>query len=75
MTETVAGIEYHKPTVKLLNESGLGVAEVAARTCYDSFDNSENDCVKDFDPDTIGIMNGTNLDLIIISLVQTYYTH
>jgi len=40
-------IEYEKPTVTLLQESGLGVAEIAARTCYDSFDNSENECIKE----------------------------
>jgi thymidylate synthase (FAD) len=39
-------ITYEKPQVTLLQESGLGVAEIAARTCYDSFDNSENECVK-----------------------------
>jgi len=39
-------ILYEKPKVTLLQESGLGVAEIAARTCYDSFENSENDCVK-----------------------------
>jgi len=39
-------ITYQKPEVTLLQESGLGVAEIAARTCYDSFDNSENECVK-----------------------------
>ncbi len=39
-------IEYEKPKVTLLQHSGLGVAEIAARTCYDSFENSENDCVK-----------------------------
>ena len=39
-------IEYEKPKVTLLQQSGLGVAEIAARTCYDSFDNSENECVK-----------------------------
>ena len=39
-------LEYEKPKVTLLQESGLGVAEIAARTCYDSFENSENDSVK-----------------------------
>ncbi len=39
-------IEYEKPKVTLLQESGLGVAEIAARTCYDSFENSENECIK-----------------------------
>ena len=42
-------IEYVLPKVSLMNVSGLGVAEIAARTCYDSFANSENDCIKDFD--------------------------
>ena len=40
------GIAYYKPQVFLLQQTGLGVAEIAARTCYDSFDNSENDAVK-----------------------------
>jgi len=43
---TMYQIEYEKPKVTLLQESGLGVAEIAARTCYDSFENSENACVK-----------------------------
>lgn len=46
--ENVNGIEYTKPKVYLLNETGIGVAEIAARTCYDSFENSENQCVIDF---------------------------
>lgn len=48
MTTTHNGIEYKKPTVVLLNESGIGAAEVAARTCYDSFEGSDNPVVKDF---------------------------
>jgi len=40
-------IEYEKPKVTLLQQSGLGVAEIAARTCYDSFENSENTCVQE----------------------------
>jgi len=39
-------IAYEKPKVTLLQQSGLGVAEIAARTCYDSFENSENECIK-----------------------------
>lgn len=45
-TETVAGITYSLPTVFLLQETGIGTAEYAARTCYDSFENSENKSVK-----------------------------
>ena len=40
-------IAYQRPRVALLQESGLGVAEIAARTCYDSFENSENACIKE----------------------------
>jgi len=39
-------LTYEKPKVTLLQESGLGVAEIAARTCYDSFENSENESVR-----------------------------
>lgn len=41
-----SGIEYEKPKVYLLQESGIGVAEFAGRTAYDSFENSENECIK-----------------------------
>jgi len=59
-------IEYEKPKVTLLQESGLGVAEIAARTCYDSFENSENACVKDAmtHMDINSINNIENSDLL-----------
>jgi len=44
--ENMYGIEYCKPEVVLLQDTGIGVAESAARTCYDSFSNSENDVIK-----------------------------
>ena len=58
ITETVAGIEYQKPKVILLNETGITSAEIAARTCYDSFANSEDEFVRNFpanfeDPDLL----------------------
>lgn len=46
MIVTHNGINYKKPKVFLLNHSGLGVAEFAGRTAYDSFDKSENDIIK-----------------------------
>jgi thymidylate synthase (FAD) len=63
---TMYHIEYEKPKVTLLQESGLGVAEIAARTCYDSFENSENDCVKNAmeDLDTEAINNIDESDLL-----------
>ena len=45
-TESKAGIPYNKPFAVLMNESGLGVAEYAARTCYDSFELSESEEIK-----------------------------
>jgi len=47
-TEKVYGILYELPQVILLNESGIGTAEYAARTCYDSFDKSENSELREF---------------------------
>lgn len=44
--EKVYGIEYSKPEVVLMQETGIGVAETAARTCYDSFLNSENEAIR-----------------------------
>ena len=46
VTQTMHGVEYQLPQVTLLQEAGIGVAEIAARTCYDSFENSENDSIK-----------------------------
>ncbi|MBL0708222.1 MAG: FAD-dependent thymidylate synthase [Sulfurimonas sp.] len=40
--ENIYGIEYFKPEVVLVQDTGIGVAETAARTCYDSFSSSEN---------------------------------
>jgi len=58
-------ITYIKPQVSLLQESGLGVAEIAARTCYDSFANSENRCVKEamehLDTDAINAIERSEL--------------
>ncbi len=58
-------LTYQKPKVTLLQESGLGVAEIAARTCYDSFDNSENECIKsamsDLDRDAVNSIEDSEL--------------
>jgi len=39
-------VEHKRPKVELLHVTPLKVAEVAARTCYDSFDLSEHDMIK-----------------------------
>lgn len=87
-TETVAGIEYQKPKVILLNQSGIGSAEIAARTCYDSFSNSENTWIKDFpilvdnihdNPpghhSIINSINSTDQSGLLHDLAWTYHHH
>jgi len=46
-----AGIEYKVPKVYLLDYTDLAVSEIAARTCYNSFDKSENAAIKYFPED------------------------
>ena len=41
------GINYTKPTVVILADNGIAHSEFAGRTCYDSFENSEHDCIKE----------------------------
>jgi len=69
-------IEYEKPKVTLLQQSGLGVAEIAARTCYDSFDNSENECIKTAmqNLDTDAINNIEDSDLLA-NLAWVHHHH
>jgi len=47
--ETVAGVLYTKPQVTLLQQTGIGTSEYAARSCYDSFEASENCAITDLD--------------------------
>lgn len=78
--EKIYGIGYSKPQVVLLQETGIGVAETAARTCYDSFNNSENDVIRDLEvnlPDVqmceeINSLEGSNL---LDDLAWTYFHH
>ena len=69
-------IEYEKPKVTLLQESGLGVAEIAARTCYDSFENSENACIKrameHLDTDAVNNIDDSDL---LASLAWVHHHH
>jgi len=69
-------ITYVKPKVTLLQESGLGVAEIAARTCYDSFENSENRCVRDamedLDTDAVNAIEHSDL---LANLAWVHHHH
>jgi len=70
------GIEYSLPKVSLLQDTGIGVAELAARTCYDSFEKSENECVKYWSsqPDSRALNNIESSDLLY-DLSHTYFHH
>ena len=39
----VKGIIYKKPVIMIMQESGIGVSEYSARTCYDSYEGSESE--------------------------------
>ncbi len=78
--EEMYGIEYSKPNVVLMQETGIGVSEAAARTCYDSFRNSENEDIRYIEhtmPDDsvcrkINSIEGSNL---LDDLAWTYFHH
>ena len=78
--ENVYGIEYSKPEVVLLQDTGIGVAEAAARTCYDSFENSENDVIKDIEnimpnDSMCNAINDIEDSNLLDDLAWTYFHH
>jgi thymidylate synthase (FAD) len=78
--EKIDGIGYSKPQVVLLQETGIGVAETAARTCYDSFNNSENDVIRHLEstlPDDLMCeqINSLEDSSLLDDLAWTYFHH
>jgi len=78
--ENVYGIEYSKPEVVLLQDTGIGVSEAAARTCYDSFDNSENEVIKNIknsmpDFNMCNSINEIGDSNLLGDLAWTYFHH
>jgi len=74
------GIKYSKPEVVLLQDTGIGVAESAARTCYDSFSNSENDVIKDIEnalpsPQMCDDINAIEDSKLLDDLAWTHFHH
>ena len=74
------GIDYSKPEVVLLQDTGIGVAEAAARTCYDSFENSENEVIKSLesmlpDKDMCTDINSIEESALLDELAWTYFHH
>ncbi len=76
-SETMYHIRYTRPQVILLRESGIGVAEIAARTCYDSFENSENEAIRQAarspDPEAINAIETSDL-LHSLAWVQHHHS-
>ena len=78
--ENMYGIEYSKPEVVLLQDTGIGVAESAARTCYDSFTNSENDVIKNIEhtmpsQEMCSELNSIEDSALLDDLAWTYFHH
>ena len=76
----VYGINYSKPEVVLLQDTGIGVAETAARTCYDSFTNSENNVIKNIentlpDAEMCDELNDIEESALLDDLAWTYFHH
>lgn len=78
--EDMYGIKYSKPEVVLLQDTGIGVAETAARTCYDSFINSENDVIKNIEhvmpnEEMCDELNAIDDSELLDDLAWTYFHH
>ncbi|MCW8896305.1 MAG: FAD-dependent thymidylate synthase [Sulfurimonas sp.] len=78
--EEIYGIKYSKPEVVLMQDTGIGVAEAAARTCYDSFENSENESIKHIenympDSSTCQKINSIEESSLLDDLAWTYFHH
>ena len=78
--ENIYGIEYSRPEVVLLQDTGIGVSEAAARTCYDSFANSENEVIKNIentmpDEDMCDSINAIDDSNLLNDLAWTYFHH
>ncbi len=78
--EEIYGIKYTRPEVVLLQDTGIGVAEAAARTCYDSFENSENEVIKSIrnilpDESMKSELNSIEDSALLDDLAWTYFHH
>lgn len=75
----IAGIEYTEPEVMLLQETGIGTSETAARVCYNSFEQSENLAVKGIadksQPIYRGGINNIEHSDLLDNLAWTYFHH
>ena len=78
--QNMYGIEYSQPEVVLLQDTGIGVAETAARTCYDSFSSSENEIIQTIEKDMPNSemckeVNSIDDSSLLDDLAWTYFHH
>ncbi len=78
--QNIYGIEYSQPEVVLLQDTGIGVAETAARTCYDSFSSSENEIIQNIEKDMPNSdmcdeLNSIDDSSLLDDLAWTYFHH
>jgi thymidylate synthase (FAD) len=79
-TENIYGIEYTKPKVYLLKDSGLAQCEIGARICYDSLELSENEIISSFNDDIEGNIESLSISDIdgsdlLNSLAHVHFHH
>lgn len=67
----IAGVTYTKPKVTILQQSPLLVGEYAGRTAYDSFSNSEHECIRNEDISNLDVDHSNLLD----SLAWVHHHH
>jgi len=72
--ETVAGVGYYLPTVTVLQQSPLLVGELAGRTAYDSFDNSEHEVIRNFSDNRVSELDSESSNLLD-SLAWVHHHH
>lgn len=78
--EDMYGIKYSKPQVVLMQDTGIGVAEAAARTCYDSFENSQSSAIESLkstmpDAPTCEAINSLEESGLLHDLAWTHFHH
>jgi len=78
--ENMYGIDYTKPEVVLVQDTGIGVSESAARTCYDSFCASENEVIQNIEtqmpsPQMCNEINNIEDSELLDNLAWTYFHH
>jgi len=78
--EIIQGIRYRKPQVFLLQQTGIGVSEIAARTCYNSFTNSEHKSISQMeenllDESLLQKINTIESSELLHELSWTYFHH